>query len=292
MVRVKRPALLAPISDGNYDHRFAIEMVEGNVSAGREADRPLVANHPMLGRARNMEAKRMTIDAENLYPAGPLPIRSHLDALLMQVGSVDGQRILDIGCGEGALGRKLAGLGAEVTGIDPNMPALDWEPQGAGRFRIVRAAAEALPLPDASIDVALFIFSLHHLPDVAGALREAHRVLSPTGKLYVAEPLAEGDSNAVTKLFHDEATVRRDAADIMLRVAPPMFRDHADEIYIQRRFIPDFDSFADRMIANLRFNEYPAEAVTAPAVRAKFEEIASRTNGHFDQPVRIDCFIA
>ena len=232
----------------------------------------------------------MTIEGQDHQTTQTLPVRSQLDALLAKLGPVDGLRILDIGCGEGALGRDLARRGAEVTGVDPNMPNHSWEPLGQGRFRIVKAAAEALPLDTASIDVGLFIFSLHHMPKLEAALHELHRVLAPAGKLYVAEPLAEGDSNAVTALFHDESEVRRQAAEILLRTAPPLFREHTTETYAQRRVIPDFDAFADRMIANLRFNEYPAEAVTAPAVRAKFEEIASRTNNVFDQPVRVDCF--
>ena len=42
-----------------------------------------------------------------------------LDAwMLRAMGAVEGRRVLDIGCGEGRFCRLLAGLGAEVTGID------------------------------------------------------------------------------------------------------------------------------------------------------------------------------
>jgi AAHS family 4-hydroxybenzoate transporter-like MFS transporter len=52
----------------------------------------------------------------------------------------------------------------------------------------------------------------------------------------------------------------------------------------------DLDSFADRMIANMRFNGYSKEAVLAPAVRRRFAETFAAHGGRFDQPVRIDCF--
>ena len=48
--------------------------------------------------------------------------------------------------------------------------------------------------------------------------------------------------------------------------------------------------FAERMIANMRFNGYSEEAVLAPAVRRRFEETHAAHGGRFDQPVRIDCF--
>jgi hypothetical protein len=58
----------------------------------------------------------------------------------------------------------------------------------------------------------------------------------------------------------------------------------------ENRSYPDFDSFAARMIANMRFNGYSEEAVLAPAVRRRFEETHAAHDGRFDQPVRIDCF--
>ncbi len=118
---------------------------------------------------------------------------SHLDALLATVGPVAGLRILDIGCGEGGLSRALAKLGAHVTGYDPFIAGTELTPVGTGSYRLVKAAADALPEPDHAADLVLFVFSLHHVPaaKLAGALTEARRVLAPSGRLYVAEPLAQ-----------------------------------------------------------------------------------------------------
>lgn len=217
---------------------------------------------------------------------------SHLDALLATLGPVAGLRIIDIGCGEGQLTRALAKLGAQVTGYDPFIAGTELTRDGAGSYRLAKAAADAIPEPDHGADLVVFVFSLHHVPGakLEGALAEARRLLRPTGRLYVAEPLAEGPHQYVIELFHDETAVRREAAAALARFARPRFATATTWTYFDRRNIPDFDSFAERMIANMRFNGYSREAVLAPAVRRRFDETYAANGGKFDQPVRIDCF--
>ncbi len=136
---------------------------------------------------------------------------SHVDALLTAVGPVAGLAIADIGCGEGALGRELASQGADVTGFDPFIEPARRSAVGTGFWQLVRATAQALPTPDASFDLALFVFSLHHVPQqqLAWALAEARRVLRRDGRLYVAEPVAEGPHQYIVELFHDETSGTR-----------------------------------------------------------------------------------
>jgi len=217
---------------------------------------------------------------------------SHLDALLATLGPVAGLRIIDIGCGEGQLTRALAKLGAQVTGYDPFITGTELTRDGTGSYRLAKAAADAIPEPDHSADLVVFVFSLHHVPGakLEGALAEARRLLRPSGRLYVAEPLAEGPHQYVIELFHDETAVRKEAAAALVRFARPHFVTAKTLTYFDRRNIPDFDSFAERMIANMRFNGYTEEAVLAPAVRRRFAEARAKNGGKFDQPVRIDCF--
>ncbi len=217
---------------------------------------------------------------------------SHLDALLATVGPVAGLRIIDIGCGEGQLARALAKLGAHVTGYDPFIADTELTEHGAGSYRLVRAAADAIPAADHEADLVLFVFSLHHVPaaKLEAALAEAWRLLRPSGRLYVAEPLAENLHQYVIELFHDETAVRKAAAAALTRFARPRFATAKTLTYYDRRNIPDFDTFAERMIANMRFNGYAREAVLAPAVRRRFAEARAKNGGQFDQPVRVDCF--
>ncbi len=218
--------------------------------------------------------------------------KSHLDALLATVGPVSGLRIIDVGCGEGQLSRSLAALGARVTGCDPFIAEKDWTEQGTGSYRLVKAPADALPVPDHSADLVLFVFSLHHVPEakLKPALDEARRVLQPQGRLYVAEPLAKGPHQYIMELFHDETLVRKVAATALARFAKPRFATDQISNYTDTRSFADFDSFADRMIANMRFNGYTREAVLAPEVRHRFDEANAAHGGKFDQPVRIDYF--
>jgi ubiquinone/menaquinone biosynthesis C-methylase UbiE len=221
-----------------------------------------------------------------------LGAKSHLDALLATVGPVEGLRVVDIGCGEGHMARALAALGADVTGYDPFIEGTEPAADGAGRFRLVRASADAIPEPDQSADLVLFIFSLHHVPGakLTGALAEARRILRPSGRLYVAEPLPQGPHQYVMELFHDETAVRKAAAEALAHFARPRFATDEISTYADTRRYASFDSFAERMIANMRFNGYSKEAVVAPAVRRRFDETFAASGDKFDQPVRINCF--
>ena len=217
---------------------------------------------------------------------------SHFDALVATVGPVAGLNIVDIGCGEGRLTRALAALGARVTGCDPFIAGTAWTEHGAGSYRLVKAAADAFPAPDHQADLVLFVFSLHHVPGekLQAALAEARRLLRPSGRLYVAEPRAQGPHHYVVAPFHDETAVRKAAAVGLDRFARPHFAAAEVLSYADQRSYADFDTFADRMIANMRFNGYTKEAVLAPEVRRRFAETSAAHGGRFDQPVRIDCF--
>jgi SAM-dependent methyltransferase len=124
-------------------------------------------------------------------------------------------------------------------------------------------------------------------PVLPAALSEARRVLRDGGRLYVAEPLAEGPNFEITAEFHDETEVRAAAAKALDLHAAPAFASVRELSYTDRRSYPTFEAFATRMIANTRFNGYRAEDVTRPRVRERFAALARRHGGQFDQPVRV-----
>ena len=232
--------------------------------------------------------------AEEVTTAAPTDFgrRTHIEAILEALGPLEGLDIFDVGCGEAQTSRELARSGARVSGFDPYIEGADWTVEGSGSFRLVQASADALPTGDRSADVVLFIFSLHHVPHLklAAALTEARRVLKPSGRLLVAEPLARGPGHYVSAPFHDETAVRAAAASALQADAAPYFGGHQIFSYDEHRRWESFERYAERMIRNRRFNGYTEEAVLAPEVRRRFAEMFPTGGGTFDQPVRIDLF--
>lgn len=109
-------------------------------------------------------------------------------------------RALEIGCGTGFFGlnAKLAGVltELEVCDISPGMVAAARRTADRLGFTVggQPADAEALPYDDDSFDLVVGHAFLHHIPDVALALREVLRVLRPGGRFVVGgEPTRYGD---------------------------------------------------------------------------------------------------
>lgn len=103
-------------------------------------------------------------------------------------------RVLDLGCGTGALLPRLGAWGAGVelyTGVDLSAEMLR---VAAGKAEGVAfpagfaaASVEALPFGDAAFDTVVSASSLHFWADAEAALVEARRVLRPGGRLLLVD---------------------------------------------------------------------------------------------------------
>lgn len=93
-----------------------------------------------------------------------------------------GPRVLDLGAGTGKLTAALAGVGADVTAVEPDAAMLAELHRALPAVRAVAGSAEAVPLPDASVDAVLAGNAMHWFDmNVAGP--EIARVLAPGGIL-------------------------------------------------------------------------------------------------------------
>ena len=91
----------------------------------------------------------------------------------------DAHRVLDLGAGTGKLTEVLLGLGLEVVAVDPSEQMRARIPR---RAEALSGTAEAVPLPDASVDAVLVGHAFHWF-DTSKALPEIARVLRPGGTL-------------------------------------------------------------------------------------------------------------
>ncbi len=216
---------------------------------------------------------------------------THLDRL-RALTPLSGHVVVDVGCGTGGLVRALAQAGAHAIGIEANEPPLaaaSAHPPVNGE-RYLKGEGQALPLPDASADVVVFIFSLHHVPVAAQrkALAEARRVLRPGGRVHVAEPLVMGPYFQLLRWVDDETEVRAaaqaalaDAEGLGLRVVADEFYDHVEEF-------ADFEDFKRRAVLVDRARTNALERVE-PHARHAFHahgEVTER-GVRFVQPVRV-----
>ena len=112
--------------------------------------------------------------------------RFHRDAFLPFV-PLPGRLTLDIGCGEGRVGRDLARLGHRVIGIDgsPTMVKAAATHSDSGGS-IVVGDAGVLPLRDGIADCAVAFMSLQDVDEMELAVAEVARVLSQGSRFVVA----------------------------------------------------------------------------------------------------------
>jgi ubiquinone/menaquinone biosynthesis C-methylase UbiE len=97
--------------------------------------------------------------------------------------------LLDVGCGTGRLLRAAAVRwpAARLIGVDPAEGMVAVARQLIPGATLARGLAEALPLPDASVDLVLSTLSFHHWHDQAAGVREIARVLRPGGHFILAD---------------------------------------------------------------------------------------------------------
>ncbi|MEW2454216.1 class I SAM-dependent methyltransferase [Streptomyces albus] len=167
------------------------------------AEEPRVNDYDRFAEAYSAQSENSLVNAYYERPA-----------MLALAGDVAGRRVLDAGCGSGALFAALRDRGAEVTGLDASagMLALARQRLGADAPLHVADLKDPLPFADGAFDDVVASLVLHYLEDWGPTLAELRRVLAPGGRLiasvdhpFVAYTIQEPrpDYSAVTSYSFD-----------------------------------------------------------------------------------------
>lgn len=108
-------------------------------------------------------------------------LRTNLDFLSRTGLLKPGDRILEIGCGIGAVVNELAGQGYHVTGTDISHVAIEYGLAKYGDLDLQVQPAEELAFADGQFDVVLSFDLFEHIARIDRHISEVHRVLKPRG---------------------------------------------------------------------------------------------------------------
>jgi ubiquinone/menaquinone biosynthesis C-methylase UbiE len=169
------------------------------------------------------ERKPTALNFAEKYEATLVPVifQPWAHELIRRAMPVDGEHILDLACGTGAVSLEIAGAGVSpgsLTGVDisPDMLAVarsKAEAVGLTSEWLVADAAH-LPFPDASFDLAFCQQALQFFPDRPAALGELRRILKPGGRVAFCvqrelslNPLLQSQAATLEKYAGPEAAV-------------------------------------------------------------------------------------
>lgn len=151
-------------------------------------------------------ALRLGYSAELLdrVPAPALQAFTGIGTPLLEADLVAGEQVLDLGCGAGMdslLAAQLVGPDGFVYGVDlaPGMVTAARRAVAAAGLQnidICEGAAEHIPLPNSSIDVALVNGLFNLAPEKSTVASELARVVRPGGRLVGAEIVITDDRSA------------------------------------------------------------------------------------------------
>jgi len=192
-----------------------------------------------------------------------------VDAVLERSEVRPGQRVLDIGCGTGALSVPLAERGAEVTAVDVSQAMVDAVADQAAVRRLpnvhpVAGAAEALEIEPGSFDAVVSNYALHHLRDAdkSELLRQSASWLRPGGVIVIGDMMfGRGGSARDRQIIRSKVWVLvRKGPGGLWRVVKNAFRFL---LRLQERPV-SIDSWVE-MLEDAGFVDVEAEPVVAEA---------------------------
>lgn len=208
--------------------------------------------------------------------------------------TLDGVHILELGCGKADHSRRIATahptstvLAAEVDRIQHQANLASDRP---ANLTFTDFGAQAIGLPDASVEIVMMFKSLHHVPvDLLDtALAELRRVLKPGGHAYLSEPLFAGPFNELIRIFNDEEVVRRAAFKAVCEAVTHGAFTLAGQVFFN---VPvhyrDFAAFEARHLV-VTYAERNVTGEQAARLRRLFETHQGTDGVRLTQSMRVD----
>lgn len=125
-----------------------------------------------------------------------------VEQAVREVADWAGRDVLDIGCGSGFHLPRFAATARSVTGVEPHRPLVALARRRTARtaaISVLEGAAEALPLPPASVDLAHARWAYFFGPGCEPGLRELDRVVRRGGVAFVIDN--DGTSSTFGRWF-------------------------------------------------------------------------------------------
>lgn len=189
-----------------------------------------------------------------------------------------GMRVLDLACGPGTLSKPLAARVApdgEVVGVDLARGMIELaRARGIANTRFEVMDIEQLAFPDATFDAAACGHGLQFVPDLARALREAHRILVRGARFAASVPMNDGRQRPWIVLDQ--------VVDRWLPPAPTAFDQSAT-----RSVIGDAAAFRKAAL-DAGFVQAEVELVEEKVVWKSAEQLVARCMSWWDLASRVD----
>jgi ubiquinone/menaquinone biosynthesis C-methylase UbiE len=181
-------------------------------------------------------------------------------------------RVLDLGAGTGKLTRQLVALGADVVAVEPGDEMRRVFRRVLPEVELHAGGAEAIPLPDGSVDTVTVAQAFHWF-DKEAALAEMHRVLRPGGGyalLWNQGDLEDALMKAIDAVVDAVRTsVHRHEGEVEDVLASPLFSA------LEQRVFPHVEEI-DAGVAVERVSSVSAVSAAAPELRDRaLEEVRS-----------------
>ncbi|HEX4790841.1 MAG TPA: class I SAM-dependent methyltransferase [Actinospica sp.] len=163
---------------------------------------------------------------------GPEVVADWMSAFARRAAPERPLSVLDLGSGTGRFTPALAKtFGGPVYGVEPSsaVRSVAREQSAHPAVRYLAGSANAIPLPDASVELVLLFLVWHHVPDQAAAAAEIGRVLRPGGRVLIRSTFGDRPpescwrdhfpraAEVAAAIFPDSTRVEREFAQAGLR---------------------------------------------------------------------------